>query len=1126
MQPDQSLEAMEQDDNDCLELAQFAALSPSGVAASKSLRGIADFSHRMGKALPSLPEQHVFDERMDSEMAPPPTPGPSSFAPRYFYGANASAASGSSSSSSGDASNTSNANNSGARALSLVIPDNGQAYGGLSQPQPLMSLRQSNEGRWGSLHQATALPSLNSLSNPPKAKAGRKRPSKLTLVPPSALEDGGISSRSVPSSPAVSGRPPPQLRDRMGPDALSPSATKDLSSALRGTPRRRPSMPFQNKVKPAECDFKDPGSSRNRPPEAFRDPSEHILSGKGSTLQHARSVYSQGPVEILPGLFLGDEHNARDNEMLSDLGITTVLNVAKETVLPFQLETSNSPLHVRTPSKWLESSPARQCPPAVRLRKQSDDFFTPPTTAFPSASELADAEASLHLPPRQQASPESQQYNDAYAPLSASLLRNTASTPNLLNRFRTAPTATQPTKSEVARINSPHDRAFAAGSLAESKFLRYSGQRCDSSGSSDEAYDAASSPSSHAGTCTSSATELTPPAPNSSTVTADASKTRALGADPSPSVFVATAEYDREARSDVTNVALPWNATALKVPASPISARMNDLRYIKLPWTHDETDLAVPGGGFTHGCAIIAEALGIDSRVWDPSTVANDTSVLPLLFQGDRVDKLQSGSKGKVLVHCQCGVSRSATLVIAFVMQAAALRYGFEESRALMGMHDCYNMVKEKSASISPNISLIYQLVEWERQLSKAASKLRKALTGAISDEASEILDGEAVSQLCGADYVNPGWSVEVMDEEKWSQMRMQEEQKEAEDEQRRRDERLAEAKRAVAERKAASDRLEGKTSTDTAKAGSEPLVGGSLMQRRRKAAPALQLSSTRTGSEADARLSKPRPPMLTLLAQSSSNSGCLEDQRPPETPFLTAKTNAWRPHERTRSDSESSNDPNADVNDDVVMSTIESLPPPPPSVSLADSPCPSPLRTAAADEVVATEGQSAPAPRIGGGSLARGLSDSSLAMSPSPLSARSGSASGPRSTSRSSLDALQRMSVPMATSLSASGGRSRFSFSGMAAVFTPNGKRRPGSMAAGIGGAFSGSSGLFGAASQSKEERRKQHRRTFSSDLPALRAGLDLDKLVLPSGGLAEGIAGQPRSASMGESLLATRQS
>ncbi|KAK9336761.1 dual specificity phosphatase [Lipomyces starkeyi] len=63
----------------------------------------------------------------------------------------------------------------------------------------------------------------------------------------------------------------------------------------------------------------------------------------------------------------------------------------------------------------------------------------------------------------------------------------------------------------------------------------------------------------------------------------------------------------------------------------------------------------------------------------------------------------------KILVHCQCGVSRSASLVVAFVMKER----GWDLNHA-------YAWVKRKAPAIGPNMGLIYQLMEWGRILNGA----------------------------------------------------------------------------------------------------------------------------------------------------------------------------------------------------------------------------------------------------------------------------------------------------------------------------------------------------------------------------------------------------------------------
>lgn len=101
---------------------------------------------------------------------------------------------------------------------------------------------------------------------------------------------------------------------------------------------------------------------------------------------------------------------------------------------------------------------------------------------------------------------------------------------------------------------------------------------------------------------------------------------------------------------------------------SPIAETKQDtVEYIHVPWQHNES-------------------------------LATDLPRLTAFIE-QRRDK-------RILVHCQQGVSRSASLVIAYIMQQKS-----------MDVNQAYAYVKERAPGIGPNMTLIYQLCEWGKML-------------------------------------------------------------------------------------------------------------------------------------------------------------------------------------------------------------------------------------------------------------------------------------------------------------------------------------------------------------------------------------------------------------------------
>merc|ERR1719383_1673794 len=87
--------------------------------------------------------------------------------------------------------------------------------------------------------------------------------------------------------------------------------------------------------------------------------------------------------------------------------------------------------------------------------------------------------------------------------------------------------------------------------------------------------------------------------------------------------------------------------------------------------------------------------------------------------------------KSAVLIHCQAGISRSSTILIAFIM-----------FRSRLSMLQAYKFVKSKRTIISPNLNFMGQLLEFEQKLQRgeilrdnAAEAEGSGVDGLLGDE-------------------------------------------------------------------------------------------------------------------------------------------------------------------------------------------------------------------------------------------------------------------------------------------------------------------------------------------------------------------------------------------------------
>ncbi|KAI1005770.1 hypothetical protein K3495_g2449 [Podosphaera aphanis] len=94
----------------------------------------------------------------------------------------------------------------------------------------------------------------------------------------------------------------------------------------------------------------------------------------------------------------------------------------------------------------------------------------------------------------------------------------------------------------------------------------------------------------------------------------------------------------------------------------------------------------------------------------------------------------------KVLVHCQQGASRSATLIIAYGMYA----------NQNLGPNEAYQLAQSKSRWVNPNMSLLFSLSDFKKMIDeRKAEKIRKAPVKHRIALSTDMMDSTLCTSFC-----------------------------------------------------------------------------------------------------------------------------------------------------------------------------------------------------------------------------------------------------------------------------------------------------------------------------------------------------------------------------------------
>ncbi|XP_023673608.2 dual specificity protein phosphatase 16 [Paramormyrops kingsleyae] len=114
--------------------------------------------------------------------------------------------------------------------------------------------------------------------------------------------------------------------------------------------------------------------------------------------------------------------------------------------------------------------------------------------------------------------------------------------------------------------------------------------------------------------------------------------------------------------------------------------------------------------------------------------------ILPWLDKSVEFIEKAKASNARVLVHCLAGISRSATIAIAYIMK-----------RMDMSLDEAYRFVKEKRPTISPNFNFLGQLLDFEKKIKSPPGQLTTKLKLMHPDKMNDSLSGPEGGVICGS---------------------------------------------------------------------------------------------------------------------------------------------------------------------------------------------------------------------------------------------------------------------------------------------------------------------------------------------------------------------------------------